>query len=77
MSYTRALESGHYIWSDGENLNLDDKVVSEDLIDIFLYKLYTNRREEFDERIKHGRALIHNSKKEIKEIEEWPKNLNT
>ena len=58
MSYARMLETGSYIWSDGTYLNFFDTRVSEDDINIFLYKLYTTRPEEFKERINKGKLLI-------------------
>ena len=57
MSYARPLETGHYIWSDGENLNFDDKVVPEEAVNIFLFKLFNYRKGEFIERIDSGRKI--------------------
>lgn len=60
MSYTRSTESGHYIWSDGEYLTIDDKIVDEEAIDVFIYKLYVgNDKEEFWDRYKHGKDLVY------------------
>ena len=72
MAYTRTPESGHYIWSDGNELTLDDKYVSEELIDIFIYKLYLGKdKEEFFERYNHGKELVFNFlKNELKSDDE-------
>lgn len=42
------------------NFNLTQ--VPEDDIDIFLYKIYTTRRKEFNQRLKHGKKLIEQNK---------------
>ena len=42
--------------------------VSEDDINIFLYSLYSKRRKEFKQRLKLGKALIKQNKKEMEEI---------
>ena len=39
MSYARVLETGVYIWSDGENLHFDLDEIPEDKINIFLARL--------------------------------------
>ena len=62
MSYTRPLETGTYIYSDGEYMNFNLIQVPEDDIDIFLYKIYTTRRKEFNQRLKHGKDLIKQNK---------------
>ena len=62
MSYTRPLETGTYIYSDGEYMNFNLTQVPEDDIDIFLYKIYTTRRKEFNQRLKHGKKLIEQNK---------------
>ena len=58
MSYARRLDSGAYIWSDGDYLFFDDVKLSEDKINIFLAKLSDNRPDELNDRIKRGRKLI-------------------
>ena len=58
MSYARILETGSYIWPDGENVNFNTIAVPNNDINIFLAKLYDTRRKEFKERIKEGRKLI-------------------
>lgn len=58
MSYARPLETGHYIWSDGEELDFDGTKVPEEAVNVFLYKLYKYRDEEFNERLKLGRQAI-------------------
>ena len=62
MSYARPLETGTYIYSDGEYMNFNLTQVPEDDIDIFLYKIYTTRRKEFNQRLKHGKDLIEQNK---------------
>lgn len=62
MSYARPLETGTYIYSDGEYMNFNLIQVPEDDIDIFLYKIYTTRRKEFNQRLKHGKDLIKQNK---------------
>ena len=62
MSYARSLETGTYIYSDGEYMNFNLTQVPEDDIDIFLYKIYAARRKEFNQRLKHGKKLIEQNK---------------
>jgi hypothetical protein len=47
MSYARPMETGTYIYSDGEYMHFKLDTVSEDDINIFLYSLYSKRRKEF------------------------------
>lgn len=65
MSYARPLETGTYIWSDGENLHFDLDEVPNDKINIFLAKLYDLRPDEFNSRVKEGRNLIEKYKIEV------------
>ena len=65
MSYTRVLDSGRYIYSDGTYLHFDNVEVPNDDIDIFLAKLYDLRKEEFHNRVQHGRDLIEQFKSEV------------
>ena len=58
MSYCRYGEGGHYIWSDGEIIHFDDNDIPEDVIDIFLYRLYKLRKTEFKYRVNRGEKLI-------------------
>lgn len=58
MSYARILETGTYIWPDGENVNFNITAIPNNDIDIFLAKLYDTRRKEFKERVRNGRKLI-------------------
>lgn len=64
MSYARPLETGHYIWSDGETMDFDSIKVDEESVNVFLYKLYKTRNKEFKERLKLGKQAIDNYKKE-------------
>jgi len=53
MSYGRY---PYYIYSDGEEIYLDGTYVSEEIINVFLYKLFLkNRRQELKERLLEGR----------------------
>lgn len=58
MSYARIEQTGTYIWSDGENVNFGIQSISNNDIDIFLYKLYKTRHKEFKQRVKNGKNLI-------------------
>lgn len=58
MSYARMLETGTYIWPDGENVNFKTTPISNSDINIFLARLYDTRRNEFKERALEGRRLI-------------------
>lgn len=58
MSYGRILETGHYIWPDGENIHFDDVCVPNETVDVFLARLYDLRKKEFKERIRNGRKII-------------------
>ena len=55
MSYARVLDTGTYIWSDGENIHFDLDSIPEDKLNIFLAKL---SKEELNDRIKKGKSLI-------------------
>lgn len=68
MSYAKPMETGTYIYSDGEYMHFKLDTVSEDDINIFLYSLYSKRRKEFKQRLKLGKALIKQNKKEMEEI---------
>lgn len=58
MAYTRIEESGTYIYSDSEYIHFLLDKVPEDYINIFLYKLVTNHKKEFNHRLELGEALI-------------------
>lgn len=62
MSYARPIETGSYIYSDGNYLHINLIKVPEDDINIFLYKLYTTRRDEFNNRLEKGKSLIEQNK---------------
>lgn len=64
MSYARILETGAYIWSDGEYMHFNNDTVSENTLNIFLAKLNDTRPEELQERIILGRKLIETNKME-------------
>ena len=42
-----------------QNIN---EVFKKEIMDIFLYKIYTTRRKEFNQRLKHGKDLIEHNK---------------
>ena len=58
MSYARILETGAYIWPDGENIVFNTTPISNEEINIFLARLYDKRKTEFYKRVKEGRKLI-------------------
>ena len=62
MSYARPLETGSYIWSDGEYMTFNFVKVPEEDINIFLAKLFDSRNKEFYERVEKGRQLIEQNK---------------
>ena len=62
MSYARILETGAYIWSDGECIHFNDISIPDDIINIFLARLNDLRPEEFKTRIEKGRKLIEQNK---------------
>lgn len=77
MSYARILETGYYIYPDIENnvVFTSGKEISNDEIDVFLYKLYTNRREEFNKRIKNGKKIIKEHTEELKRNDYYEKGM--
>lgn len=58
MSYARMLETGTYIWPDGDNVVFKTTPVSNEDINIFLARLYDTRNDEFQKRVLEGRRLI-------------------
>ena len=74
MSYARINTTGHYIWHDGEKqeVRFDTVRISDDLLDIFLYKVVLTRLPELKDRIINGRKLIFdflNNKSDEEQIE--------
>ena len=68
MAYTRYTESGHYIFGGVDDVNFNGTTVSDDEMDVFIYKLFVEKSgggEEFWERFHHGRRVIDNFKKGI------------
>lgn len=57
MSYCR---SPYYIYPDiGGYISFDFLVkVPNDKMDVFLYMIYLSRREEFIQRVQHGKAIM-------------------
>lgn len=69
MSYARVLETGTYIYSDGEYMYFDLDKIPEDKINIFLARLNDLMPDEMNERIIRGRELINKNKIEVNDIE--------
>lgn len=69
MSYARVLETGTYIYSDGEYMYFDLDKIPEDKINIFLARLNDLMPDEMSERIIRGRELINKNKIEVNDIE--------
>jgi len=55
MSYCR---NPYYIYSDGDELHLDDIKVNENMINVFLYELVEHRKDELNERVKEGKRIL-------------------
>ena len=70
MSYARYGSTGHYIWCDGDSVHFDIAQVSDEEIDIFLYKICLTRPDEFKERVLHGRELVSDWMNKMKDINE-------
>lgn len=70
MSYARVLETGTYIYSDGEYMHFDLDKIPEDKINIFLARLNDLMPDEMNERIIRGRDLINKNKIEVNDIED-------
>ena len=60
MSYTRPRESGHYIFASSDYVDFTCETVPNNDIDVFLYKLYSKRNNEFWARYHHGSRIINN-----------------
>jgi len=70
MSYARVLETGTYIWSDGDNIHFDNVKVPDNTINIFLARLNDLRPNELKDRINKGRKLIEQNKiVEVNDVE--------
>lgn len=59
MSYCR---NPYYIYSNGNELFLDSIYVNEDIINVFLYDLHTNRQEELLKRVQCGKEILDKNK---------------
>lgn len=70
MSYGRILETGHYIWPDEEGIHFDNTFIPNETINVFLAKLYDNRKQELKERVALGRKTIKNIKMNLGENNE-------
>lgn len=77
MSYTRELESGHYIYPTGETVNFNGTDISDKALNVFLFKLFNYRKDEFMDRIDKGRREIetHLSRRMIASSDEEAENL--
>jgi ribosomal protein S18 acetylase RimI-like enzyme len=63
MSYTRLGESGYYIYDEGGHMNFTCELVSNDEIDVLIYKLYKVHNDDFWARYHHGGRIIENYEK--------------
>ena len=70
MAYARPLETGTYIYSDGQTLHINDIDIPEKDINIFLYDLYVNRKEELEERVSNGFISIQEHKKKLGDMDD-------
>lgn len=68
MSYCR---NPYYIYSDGDLLHLDDIVIDENMINVFLYELVEHRKDELNERVKKGKEAIDIGMEEYKYMQEF------
>lgn len=70
MSYGRILETGHYIWPDENGIHFDDEYIPNEIINIFLAKLYDFRKDEFYNRLDMGRKAIQINKIDLGDNDE-------
>lgn len=75
MSYARILETGYYIYPDIDNnvVFTSGEQISNDEIDVFLYRLFTNRKEEFNKRLENGKRVIEEHAKELERNDYYEK----
>jgi ribosomal protein S18 acetylase RimI-like enzyme len=69
MAYTRWPESGHYIYGGVDYVDFNGVVVNDDAVDVFIYKLFSERGSDGDEfmnRCNHGKRIIENFLKGIR-----------
>ena len=69
MAYTRWHESGHFIYGGADCVDFNGHTLSDEEVDVFIYKLYGYLKEgdqEFWERYYHGSRIIDNFHKGIK-----------
>jgi len=83
MAYTRWNESGHYIYGGAGYVDFNGIAVPDDEVDIFIYRLFSERGEsgdEFQERYDHGKRVAENFQKGIRIRKLWkhaPDDLET
>ena len=68
MSYTRYNESGYYIFGGVNYVDFTGTIVTDDEVDVFIYKLFEERDgggDDFWGRFYHGRRIIDNFQKGI------------
>lgn len=58
MSYGRIVETGHYIWPDGDGIYFDGTYIPDEAINVFLARIYDFRKDEFEQRVQLGRKII-------------------
>lgn len=59
MSYCR---NPYYIYSNGKELFLHNTYVGENIINVFLYDLCTNRQEELLKRVQCGKEIVNKNR---------------
>lgn len=64
MAYARILETGTYIWPDGEHVIFNEVSIPDKDINIFLARLYDSKKDEFRKRLSEGRKLVRQNKVE-------------
>ena len=80
MAYTRWNESGYYIFDDQTGIVFEDKHITNELVDIFIYNLCFDMKDLL-ERYKHGKELTieflkkHNDDRKINFIEECERKM--
>lgn len=67
MSYGRILETGHYIWPDGEGVHFDNVYVPNETLNIFLVRL-KERPKEYKDRIKLGKETLKQHKMKLGDL---------
>ena len=69
MAYARPLETGTYIYSDGEYMHFLLEKISESDLNILLACLHDHHKAELEMRIEEGRRLIAQNRIEMEETD--------